>query len=1200
MALVTGWSPFFQSSARMRGRALQLGGSVTLTVPEDDELIRAIVDPGDAESDDNSTHTVVLRCDGDSVMGECTCETFAGGVYCEHIWATLLFIQDSEDTVDERLPTLRKELEKRRVRPPRARKRVRAASRPKQAEWVSRLSQLRPPTTEIEHLDLGLDDQLDAIWYVVLAELSQRYNALFVELREGSPSIALLSDGRLPAGSLKSIRLGSNMLAQLSQPEDREICSSIVGSVGIVDPQADRIASVDRGHTVYRLAPGTRRDQLRRIIRSGRCLIDLQNSSSRSLRPIHGWRDEAMWQLWMVGELEGRDLMIHLELRQGDRRMGIHQPLLIVGGEDGFLLTPSGEAEPLDDGGAFRWISQFRGESVGDSEPKPMKIPGRDIGRFVERLYRLPYLPHIQLPGQYAIEEQQLEPVPRLEVSGPLGSEAPDQTSISANQTLQAWLWMEYGEARVNPAVPGRYVTVTSESETTETTDQADESESESQTSDESEETSAESTSKDGSIPQGQLVLRQTQIERQSAATLTQMGLSRMTNAGGNGFSLTAGHLASVVSRLSNLGWRITANQQVVIRAGTPAVSVTSGIDWFEMTGSVSYERSDGVMQDVPLPAILDAIRGGRHMIELDDGSQGLLPEQWLADQGLLNAVAQVEGDHVRFKRNHVALLDALLEQTEVVAVDETFAQLRDRLRSFQGVEPVAAGKRFEGQLRQYQQEGLGWLEFLQWLGMGGILADDMGLGKTIQVLAMLDRYLTEAGKDSKPSLVVAPKSVVFNWLDEAERFVPHMKVLSYAGSDRHSDRDKFEDQDLIITSYGLMRRDIEHLAEKQFAYIILDEAQAIKNPASQSAKAANIIKADNRLALTGTPIENHLGDLWSIFEFLNPGILGSHMRFNELVRAGNAGRNGKNTSDALSDGQPPQTIGRATDTDDTEQDQTPQPVSMAGSLTQLSRMLRPFILRRTKKQVLSDLPEKTEQTLLCDMEPAQQQVYDELREYYRKSLMNKIDKNGNKKGIGSASFMVLEALLRLRQAACHPGLIDPARSDEPSAKLEALFEMLGEVMEEGGKALVFSQFTSMLAIVRRHLEERGIRYVYLDGQTRNRREVVDQFQNDPDIPLFLISLKAGGFGLNLTAAEYVFILDPWWNPAVESQAIDRAHRIGQTRPVFAYRLVCRDTVEQRILTLQAKKRELADAIVDGEQTPLRELTRDDLDQLLS
>ena len=368
---------------------------------------------------------------------------------------------------------------------------------------------------------------------------------------------------------------------------------------------------------------------------------------------------------------------------------------------------------------------------------------------------------------------------------------------------------------------------------------------------------------------------------------------------------------------------------------------------------------------------------------------------------------------------------------------------------------------------------------------------------------------------------------------------------------------------------------------------------------------------------MTGTPVENHLGDLWSIFEFLNPGMLGSHVKFNEMLKAGAGGgavggggmngggaggSEGSNGSSSAGDG--------------------------ARVVEQAARALRPFILRRTKEQVLDDLPPKTEQTIVCDMETAQQALYDELRVYYRSRLMTQLDGSQDggaggdlgaaaagegggggsggsggrspSRGLGKSAFIALEALLRLRQAACHPGLVDEARKPEPSAKLDTLFDMLDEVLEEGGKALVFSQFTSMLSIVRDRMDERGMKYCYLDGQTRDRRREVDRFQTDPSIPVFLISLKAGGFGLNLTSAEYVFILDPWWNPAVEAQAIDRAHRIGQTRPVFAYRLVCRDTVEQRILELQRRKRELADAIIGGEQSPISELTREDLEQLLS
>ncbi len=309
---------------------------------------------------------------------------------------------------------------------------------------------------------------------------------------------------------------------------------------------------------------------------------------------------------------------------------------------------------------------------------------------------------------------------------------------------------------------------------------------------------------------------------------------------------------------------------------------------------------------------------------------------------------------------------------------------------------------------------------------------------------------------------------------------------------------------------------------------------------------------------MTGTPVENHLGELWSLFEFLNPGMLGRATSFAALAKQGSR--------------------------DD------------ATSLAVLAGGLRPFLLRRTKEQVLTELPEKTEQTLYCEMEPAQRKLYDELREYYRASLTDRIEELGLEK----AKIHVLEALLRLRQAACHPGLLDAKRQGESSAKLETLMEQLSEVIAEGHKALVFSQFTSLLAIVRQHLDQRGVKYEYLDGSTHKRGPIVKRFQENPHIPLFLISLKAGGHGLNLTAADYVFILDPWWNPAVEAQAIDRAHRIGQARHVFAYRLICRDTVEDKIIELQRSKRELAEAIISENNNVIRDLTAEDLRLLLS
>jgi SNF2 family DNA or RNA helicase len=405
---------------------------------------------------------------------------------------------------------------------------------------------------------------------------------------------------------------------------------------------------------------------------------------------------------------------------------------------------------------------------------------------------------------------------------------------------------------------------------------------------------------------------------------------------------------------------------------------------------------------------------------------------------------------------------------------------------------------------------------------------------------------------------VVVPKSLIFNWKQEAVRFTPRLRILDHTGADRLPPGEHFHQYDVILTTYGTLRRDALGFKDFPFDYAILDEAQAIKNADSESAKAARLLKAGHRLAMSGTPVENHLGELWSLFEFLNPGMLGSASVF-QLTGAG--ARNPTEETRAL-----------------------------------LARALRPFILRRTKGQVAKDLPAKVEQTIYCDMEPAQRKLYDELRRHYRDTLLARVEREG----LNRSKIQVLEALLRLRQAACHPGLIDKERTGDASAKLDVLLPSLLEVTEEGHKCLVFSQFTSFLAIVRERLDEEKVPYLYLDGRTRDRAARVEQFQSDPESKLFLISLKAGGLGLNLTAAEYVFLLDPWWNPAVEAQAIDRAHRIGQTEQVFACRLIARDTVEEKVLALQQSKRDLADAIINADNSLIRGLGRDDLELLLS
>jgi SNF2 family DNA or RNA helicase len=426
---------------------------------------------------------------------------------------------------------------------------------------------------------------------------------------------------------------------------------------------------------------------------------------------------------------------------------------------------------------------------------------------------------------------------------------------------------------------------------------------------------------------------------------------------------------------------------------------------------------------------------------------------------------------------------------------------------------------------------------------------------------------MTPSRETAAPSLVVVPRSLIFNWQQEAARFTPNLRLLIHTGTERTKGSAHFEKYDLILTTYGTLRRDAVHFQNFEFDFVILDEAQAIKNAKTESAKAARLLKGKHRLALSGTPVENHLGELWSLFEFLNPGMLGAASVFQ------------LSTSGAR--------------TPDEEMRKL------------LSRALRPFLLRRTKQQVAKELPEKLEQTIYCEMEDTQRRQYNELRDYYRASLLKEIESVGIKR----AKIQILEALLRLRQVACHPALIKNSETldkangnteDEASAKLSVLIPQLGEVTDEGHKALVFSQFTSFLSIVRRQLDREGIGYEYLDGKTRDRQAPVERFQNDPDCKLFLISLKAGGQGLNLTAAEYVFLLDPWWNPAVEAQAIDRAHRIGQSRRVFAYRLITRDTVEEKVLALQATKRELADAIINEDNSVLRNITGDDLMLLLS
>ncbi len=652
------------------------------------------------------------------------------------------------------------------------------------------------------------------------------------------------------------------------------------------------------------------------------------------------------------------------------------------------------------------------------------------------------------------------------------------------------------------------------------------------------------------------LILRDAAAEASARALLSEVGARPVTSwraiSAQPEHHVAAGRFPAAVRTLVARGWRVTADGKAQ-RTGTDLqIDVTSGIDWFDVS-----LRADFGEASVSMAELLAALRQRRTTVTLGDGSVGMIPEEWLERWGFVVSAGMVIQDRLRFRRGQAAMLDVLLAERSEVHCDEAFSALRREISSFKTIEADEVPRGFVGTLRSYQLDGLAWTRFLRRLGFGGCLADDMGLGKTVQVLAMLLARKAEQ-KNRGPSLVVVPRSLMFNWREEAQRFAPSLTVLEHDGLYRDAPGEHFDSYDLVLATYGTLRRDAAELARIEFDYVILDEATAIKNAGSVAAKAARLLTSRHKLALTGTPIENHLGELWSLFEFLNPGMLGTASVFKKLARS------------RLELDEPTRAL--------------------------LVRALRPFILRRTKGQVAKELPARVEQTVVCNLEPKERVFYDELRAHVRDSLKKRVARDG----IARSTVHILEGLLRLRQAACHPGLVDKVRDHESSTKLDVLFERLDQVRDDGHKAIVFSQFTSLLAHVRRRLDAESVSYEYLDGSTRDRKGAVLRFQTDPRCSVFLVSLKAGGVGLNLTAAQYVFLLDPWWNPAAEAQAIDRAHRIGQTETVFAYRLIARDTVEEKVAELQQRKRALADALLSESSGGLRGLTRGDLEVLLS
>ncbi|MFI3155470.1 MAG: SNF2-related protein [Methylococcaceae bacterium] len=632
--------------------------------------------------------------------------------------------------------------------------------------------------------------------------------------------------------------------------------------------------------------------------------------------------------------------------------------------------------------------------------------------------------------------------------------------------------------------------------------------------------------------------------------------------------------LQNTLPELEQNGWIIDIDDSFLLNFQSArnwdAQISESQQDWFEMRFNI--EVNGQPMPLLPLimpvlenydpeklPEMLNIPLGAHNYLSLP--SDKIKPFLNVLIELFNNSTLEKDGSLKLSRFNAAALAD--LEQHNygmfTISGGEALRELGRKLKNFSGIQDVALPNNLQAELRHYQQQGLNWLQFLREYKFSGILADDMGLGKTIQTLTHL-LLEKQSGRMSLPSLIIAPTSLMSNWRREAERFTPDLQILILQGTERKQLFYKIRDYDLILTTYPLLPRDEETLLEHEYHYLILDEAQTVKNPLSKAAQLVRRIKANHRLCLTGTPMENHLGELWAQFDFLMPGFLGDSAKFKKHYRT---------------------------------------PIEMYGDSEQrsrLSRRIAPFMLRRTKQDVATELPPKTEIIRSVPLYPKQAALYESIRLTMEKKVRDAIAQ----KGLSRSHITILDALLKLRQTCCDPRTLSlkEAQKVQESAKLDLLMEILPEQLEEGRRILVFSQFTRMIALIENELNTRNIGYAKLTGQTRNRDAAIELFKSG-EVNVFLISLKAGGVGLNLTEADTVIIYDPWWNPAAESQAADRAHRIGQDKPVFVYKLIIENTVEEKIIAMQDKKRALAEGIYKGgEKEESIKLTAEDLTAL--
>ena len=602
----------------------------------------------------------------------------------------------------------------------------------------------------------------------------------------------------------------------------------------------------------------------------------------------------------------------------------------------------------------------------------------------------------------------------------------------------------------------------------------------------------------------------------------------------------------------SILGFNQLRNNRMNAHKMSVQTSVRSGIDWFEIHAKVNFGD-----QDVGLKEIQKAVLNKSRYVQLGDGTLGVMPTEWVDKFGSYFRSGEINANFIKAHRSNFQLIDTLFEK-EVLNEETalTLQNYRQKIADFQAISATETPKKLKTTLRDYQKEGLNCLNFLDEFGFGGILADDMGLGKTVQIIAYLLQQIEKG--NTAANLVIVPTSLLFNWQLELKKFAPHLKLRVVYGPERATKSVQFSQYNIVLTSYGTMLSDIEYLRIYPFNCIILDESQAIKNPISKRYKAVRLLQGRQRLLMTGTPVENNTFDLYAQLSFALPGLFGSAKRFKDEY---------------------------STPIDKFQETKRAR---------ELQKKVHPFVLRRTKTQVAKELPEKTEIVLHCEMGTEQRRVYDAYKKEFQLYLSKKENKDLNRN-----SLHVLQGLMKLRQICNSPALLsDDEYYGDESSKLAVLMEQI-KSLKDTHKLLVFSQFVGMLDLVGASLKKENIDYAYLTGKTKNREEQVDKFQTDETTRVFLISLKAGGTGLNLTKAEYVFLIDPWWNPAVENQAIDRAHRIGQGNKVVAVRLITPNTIEEKIMDLQSRKKELVNDLIHTDTGILKQLSKEDLIGLL-